>query len=119
MLMLINIKLNVILGKQRLDPYDWFRWYFRYWMRRRSLDDKRQIARWNGRFKEDVEEESRTRFKGKLIKMITLMVNGRYDDYSISSKIRQILLHWGYELWFVMICFFFVHIKLSYYFFNR
>ena len=25
-------------------------------------------------------------------------VNGRFDDYSISSKIRQILLHWGYEL---------------------
>ena len=25
-------------------------------------------------------------------------VNGRFDDYSISRKIRQILLHWGYEL---------------------
>ena len=25
-------------------------------------------------------------------------VNGRYDDYSISPKIRQILLHWSYEL---------------------
>ena len=24
--------------------------------------------------------------------------NGRFDDYSISHKIRQILLHWGYEL---------------------
>ena len=24
--------------------------------------------------------------------------NGRLDDYSISPKIRQILLHWGYEL---------------------
>ena len=24
--------------------------------------------------------------------------NGRFDDYSISPKIRQILLHWGYEL---------------------
>ena len=34
-------------------------------------------------------------------------VNGRFDDYSISPKIKQILLHWGYELvecdllWFV------------------
>ena len=33
-------------------------------------------------------------------------VNGRFDDYSISPKIRQILLYWGYEfvandlLWF-------------------
>ena len=25
-------------------------------------------------------------------------VNGQFDDYSISLKIRQILLHWGYEL---------------------
>ena len=23
---------------------------------------------------------------------------GKYDDYSISSKIREILLHWRYEL---------------------
>ena len=23
---------------------------------------------------------------------------GRLDDYSISPKIRQILLHWGYKL---------------------
>ena len=22
----------------------------------------------------------------------------KYDDYNISPKIRQILLHWGYEL---------------------
>ena len=25
-------------------------------------------------------------------------VNGRFDDYSILPKIKQILLHWGYEL---------------------
>ena len=36
-------------------------------------------------------------FKGKLIKMIN-DANGTFDDYSISPKIRQILLHWGYEL---------------------
>ena len=24
--------------------------------------------------------------------------NSRFDDYSISPKIRQIILHWGYEL---------------------
>ena len=38
-----------------------------------------------------------TRFKGKLVKMIK-DVNGKFDDYSISPKIRQILLHRGYEL---------------------
>ena len=25
-------------------------------------------------------------------------VNGRFNDYSISPKIRQFLLRWGYEL---------------------
>ena len=25
-------------------------------------------------------------------------VNGRFNDYFISPKIRQALLHWGYEL---------------------
>ena len=25
-------------------------------------------------------------------------INKKFDDYSISPKIRQILLHWGYEL---------------------
>ena len=37
------------------------------------------------------------RFRDKLVKMIK-DAGGKYDDYSISSKIRQILLHWGYEL---------------------
>ena len=47
-------------------------------------------------------------------------VNGTFDDYSILPKIRQIVLHWGYELvendllWFI-----FVHIKTSYYGFNK
>ena len=43
------------------DPCGCFQWYFRYWLRRRSKDDERQIKRWNGIV---------NRFKGKLIKMI-------------------------------------------------
>ena len=31
-------------------------------------------------------------------------INGRFDDYSISPKIRQILLHWDYGL-AEMICY--------------
>ena len=27
-----------------------------------------------------------------------MLTNSKYDDYSISPKIRQILMHWGYEL---------------------
>ena len=38
-----------------------------------------------------------SRFRGKLVKMIK-DASSKYDDYSISPKIRQILLHWGYEL---------------------
>ena len=37
------------------------------------------------------------RFKDKLVKMIS-DAGGKFDDYSISRKIRQIFLHWGYEL---------------------
>ena len=68
-----------------IDPYGWFQWYFGYWLGRRSVDDERQIKRWKGII---------NRFIGKLIKMIK-DVGGKFDDYSISPKIRQILLHWG------------------------
>ena len=36
-------------------------------------------------------------FKGILVKIIKDN-GGKYDDYSILPKIRQVLLHWGYEL---------------------
>ena len=55
---------------------------------RRSSDDKRQIKRWNNIV---------NRFKSILIRMIKNK-NAKYNDYSISPKIRQILLHWSYEL---------------------
>ena len=67
---------------------DGTQWYFRYWLGRRSKDDKRQINRW---------KKVVSRFKGKLVKMIKNS-GSKYDDYSISSKIRHILLRWGYEL---------------------
>ena len=64
-----------------IDPYGWFQWYFRYWKGRRSEDDQRQIGRW---------KRNVGRFKGILVKMI-----GYGKD---NLKIRQVLLHWGYEL---------------------
>ena len=36
-------------------------------------------------------------FRGKLVKIIK-DTGSKYADYSISPKIRQILLHRGYEL---------------------
>ena len=42
-------------------------------------------------------EKNVSRFQGKLVKMIKNS-DSKYDDYSISPKIRQMLLHWGYEL---------------------
>ena len=71
-----------------IDPYRWFQWYFRYWLDRRSEDDERQINRW---------KKVLSRFRGKLVKIIK-DAGSKFDDYSISPKIRQILLHWGYEL---------------------
>ena len=71
-----------------IDLYGWFHWYFRDWLGGRSKDDKRQINRW---------KKMVSRFRSKLVKMIK-DAGSKYDDYSISPKIRQILLHEGYEL---------------------
>ena len=30
----------------KIDPYGWFQLYFRYYLRRRSEDDEREINRW-------------------------------------------------------------------------
>ena len=68
--------------------FGWFQSYFRYWLSRRSLDDERQINRWKG---------IASRFKGKLVKMIKYF-DGKFDNYSISPKIKHVLLHWSYEL---------------------
>ena len=64
----------------KINPYGWFQWYFRYWLGRRSEDGERQINRW---------KRIVSRFKGILAKMIR-------DDKD-SLKIRQILLHWEYD----------------------
>ena len=68
-------------NKGWINPYGWFQWYFRYWLGRRSKDDKRQI-----------NKKIVSRFRGKLIWMIKTS-GSKFDDYSLSPKVRQILLH--------------------------
>ena len=48
-----------------IDSYGWFQWYFIYWLGRRSVDDKRQIARW---------KKVVTRFKGKLVELSKMLI---------------------------------------------
>ena len=55
-----------------------FQWYFRNCRGRRSSADERHLNRWKNIV---------SRSKVKLIKIIK-NVNGRFDDYSISAKIR-------------------------------
>ena len=56
-------------------------WKGRYWKGRRTKDDQKQIGRW---------KRIVSRFKGIFVRLIK---NGKD-----SLKIKQILLHWGYEL---------------------
>lgn len=72
----------------KYDPYGWVQWYCNYYEGRRTPDDLRQIRRWQG---------INGRFKIRLINMIKEK-GATYDDYSVSPKIRQTLLHWGIEI---------------------
>ena len=77
----------------KIDPYGWFQWYFRYSKGRKSSDDIRQINRWK-------------RIVSRFVVILKKMVSkGRY-----SPKIRQILLHW-----FI----FYIITKMNYYWKNR
>ena len=55
---------------------------------RKSKDDERQFKRW---------KRIVNRFKGKLTEIIKY-THGKFGDYSVSPIIRQISLHWSYEL---------------------
>jgi len=63
------------------DPRGWFQWYCRYYMGRRSDDDRRQIKRW----------KAFVRHVGAVKK------NCERYDFSCRRKQRQALLHWAYD----------------------
>lgn len=74
------------------DPYGWFEWYCNFFKGRRILEeDSRQIKRWlsfcgpKGRFSQRLKNMVRQQKKTP-------------EDPIVSPRIRQSLLHWGYEL---------------------
>lgn len=82
---------------KKYDPYGWVQWYCNFYNGRRGKNvkeidyDKYQISRW------EKLAGKRGRFRNSLITYI-LNKNTKYDDYTVSPKIRQTLQHWGYIL---------------------
>ena len=73
------------------NPYGWVQWYCDFYNGKRGPDDERQIKRW-------VQTAgANSRFRRALINLINKN-KAKYDDFSISPKIRQTLQHWGYKL---------------------
>jgi hypothetical protein len=63
------------------DPRGWFQWYCRYYMGRRTSDDRRQIGRWHAiaRHAAAVRKHCET------------------GDLACRRRQRQALLHWAYD----------------------
>ncbi len=75
----------------KYNPYGWMHWYCDFYNGKRTPDDERQINRWLAL------ASPRGRFMRFLVTQI-LKKNGKWNDESISPKIRQVLQHWGYKL---------------------
>jgi len=74
------------------DVRGWFQWYYRYWLGRRSDEDKKQIARWR----------SFTRHNGQIVASINRMKPSerpitREQKRNHRPKQRQALLQWAYN----------------------
>lgn len=72
-------------------PYGWVHWYCDFYQGKRCEDDERQIKRWKGL------AGPKGRFMRFLVTQI-LKKDSKYDDESVSPKIRQVLQHWAYVL---------------------
>jgi len=75
----------------KYHPRGWVQWYCDFFIGKRCPDDQRQISRWLG------VAGPKGRFSRRLINMIVTKKT-RYDDRSVSPKIRQTLLHWACEI---------------------
>jgi hypothetical protein len=75
----------------KYHPYGWVQWYCDFYMGLRSIDDERQIKRWKNTAGQN------SRFRKNLINQIKKKKT-KYNDFTVSPKIRQTLQHWGYVL---------------------
>lgn len=73
------------------NPYGWVHWYCDFYLGKRGPDDERQINRWQQTAGQN------SRFRKWLVRLI-VQKHGKWNDYSISPKIRQTLQHWGVYL---------------------
>jgi hypothetical protein len=63
------------------DPRGWFQWYCRYYMGRRTADDRRQIRRWRA-FRRHV---------------VAIQRHCEPGDRACRPRQRQAALHWAYD----------------------
>jgi hypothetical protein len=63
------------------DPRGWFQWYCRYYMGRRTADDRRQIRRWRA-----------------IARHVAAIRRGcEAGDLDCRRRQRQAVLHWAYD----------------------
>ena len=75
----------------KYHPYGWVHWYCDFYLGKRCDDDERQIRRWMNL------ASTRGRFMRFLVTQI-VKKNAKWNDMTVSPKIRQVLQHWGYKL---------------------
>jgi hypothetical protein len=63
------------------DPRGWFQWYCRYFMGRRTADDRRQIRRWRAIARH----------------VAAIRKNCETRDLACRRRQRQAVLHWAYD----------------------
>jgi len=72
-------------------PYGWVHWYCDFYKGKRCDDDDRQVKRWRNL------AGGRGRFMRFLVTQI-IKKKSKWNDVTVSPKIRQVLQHWGYKL---------------------
>jgi hypothetical protein len=63
------------------DPRGWFQWYCRYYMGRRTADDRRQIRRWRAIARH----------------VAAIRKHCEPGDFECRRRQRQAVLHWAYD----------------------